>query len=250
MTIAALSVERLNHSFGSRRVLDEVTFSVAPGDFTALLGPNGAGKTTLFALITRLYHSNSGRISVLGHDMRRQPSAALAKTGVVFQQSTLDLDLSVDENLQYHASLYGIARREAARRIEAELTRVGMADRRRDKARILSGGQRRRIELARALLHEPALLLLDEPTAGLDVESRPLILEHVRRLCTERNLAVLWATHLIDEAGEDAKVVVLHRGKVLAEGAVPEVVAASGRADMHGAFDFLVNDPHSRLVTA
>jgi ABC-2 type transport system ATP-binding protein len=250
MSLPALAVERLSHSFGPRKVLDDVSFSVMPGDFTVLLGPNGAGKTTLIALITRLYHCKTGRISVLGNDMWRHPSAALAKIGVVFQQSTLDLDLTVGQNLYYHTALHGMARRQAKARIEAELARINMLDRLNDKARELSGGQRRRVELARALLHEPAFLLLDEPTAGLDIETRPLLLEHVRRLCAERQLAALWTTHLIEEAGSDAKVVVLNQGKILADGPVAAVVASTGAGDLHGAFDHLTKSAATARAAA
>ncbi len=237
-----LEVIGLSHSFGARRVLNDVGFTIHRGDFTVLLGLNGAGKTTLFALITRLYHARTGRIAVFGHDIRTEARAALARMGVVFQQSTLDLDLTVEQNLFYHASLHGIGRRAAAPRVAAELERVGLAERRRDKVRQLSGGQRRRVELARALVHDPPLLLMDEPTVGLDIESRRFLLEHVRKLCAEDGLAVLWATHLIDEASEESRVIVLHRGNVLAQGAVPEVAAESGAADLREAFDRLTHE--------
>lgn len=237
---AALEVSGLSHRFGSRVVLDDVGFSVAPGSFTALLGPNGAGKTTLFALITRLYHARAGRIAVFGRSFRSDPTAALARMGVVFQQPTLDLDLTVEQNLYYHTSLHGMAGSQASPRISAELERVGLLDRRRDRARLLSGGQRRRVELARALLHRPSLLLLDEPTSGLDLESRRFLLQHVRRLCAEEGLAVLWATHLIEEAGEDAQVVVLNRGRIVAQGGTEDVVTTTGAAGLQEAFERLV----------
>lgn len=233
---AALQVDGLVHRFGARTVLDGVGFTVAPGSFTVLLGPNGAGKTTLFALVTRLYHASQGRIAAFGQDFRTNPSAALARIGVVFQQPTLDLDLTVEQNLLYHAALHGMARAAAAPRIAAELDRVNLSDRARDRVRLLSGGQKRRVELARALVHEPALLLLDEPTAGLDLESRRFLRDHVGRLCVERGMAVLWATHLIEEAGADADVVVLHRGRVLAQGPVDTVIAQTGGATLQDAF--------------
>jgi ABC-2 type transport system ATP-binding protein len=239
VTVPALEVEGLTHRFGNKTVLDGVSFAVRPGGFTVLLGPNGAGKTTLFALITRLYHAHQGRIAVFGRDFRADPAAALARMGVVFQQPTLDLDLTVEQNLFYHVALHGMARRVAAPLIAAELERVGLAERRRERVRLLSGGQRRRVELARALLHEPALLLLDEPTAGLDLESRRFLLQHVRRLCAERGVAVLWATHLIEEAGEDAEVIVLHRGRVLANGPAVGVVADAGATGLQDAFERL-----------
>ena len=237
---AALAISHVGHSFGQRKALDDVSFSVGAGDFTVLLGLNGAGKTTLFALITGLYHSRLGSISVYGADIKRSYLKALAQIGAVFQQSTLDLDLTVEQNMFYHAALHGMAHKVAAPRITAGLERIGLDDRRKDKARQLSGGQRRRVELARALIHEPALLLLDEPTVGLDIESRQFLLDHVRTLCAERGLAVLWATHLIDEADENAKVVVLHRGKVLAAGPSPEIIRDSGETHLRGAFDKLV----------
>ncbi len=239
---AALEVAGLNHAFGARKVLLDVAFSVRPGDFCVLLGPNGAGKTTLFALATRLFHARSGNIRVFGHDIARDSSAALARLGVVFQQPTLDLDLTVMQNMAYHAALHGMPRGRGRERATEELERTGMLGRARDRARALSGGQRRRVELARALLHTPGLLLLDEPTVGLDIESRRGLLAHVRTMCAERGLGVLWATHLIDEADEQSRVIVLHKGVVLADGRVPDVVATAGERDLRGAFDRLVRD--------
>ncbi len=232
----ALEVAGLTQAFGQRTVLHDVSFSLRPGAFTVLLGQNGAGKTTLFALVTRLYHASQGRIAVFGRPFREDAGAALARMGVVFQQPTLDLDLTVAQNLHYHAALHGMAPAAAAPRIAAELGRVGLAGRARDRVRLLSGGQRRRVELARALLHEPSLLLLDEPTAGLDMDSRAFLLDHVRGLCRDRGLAVLWATHLLDEAGADAEVIVLHRGRVLAAGPAAGVVADTGATGLPAAF--------------
>ncbi len=224
----ALSVSGLTYAFGPRTVLHDVGFEVRPGDFTVLLGLNGAGKSTLFALITRLYSAQAGQIAVYGHDLERRPRAALARLGVVFQQATLDLDLTVRQNLAYHAALHGMDRATARRRIDEELDRIGLSDRARDRVRALSGGQRRRVELARALVHSPSLLLLDEPTVGLDIESRAFLIEHVRSLCRTRALGVLWATHLIDEAQADSRVIVLHQGRVLADGpAHPDTLRAT-----------------------
>ncbi|MGF1610574.1 MAG: ABC transporter ATP-binding protein [Kiloniellales bacterium] len=232
----ALSVAGVSHSFGQRKALDEVSFAIQPGEFTVLLGQNGAGKTTLFSLVTRLYNNRSGSIRVFGHDVREQPSHALARIGVVFQQRTLDLDLSVAQNLYYHAALHGMARRQARVRMEEELTRLELIDRLGDKVRQLSGGQLRRVEIARALLHRPPLLLLDEPTVGLDIGSRQSILDHVRALARDKQLGILWATHLIDEIAPGNQVIVLHHGKVLAKGEAGEVVRLSGANDIREAF--------------
>jgi ABC-2 type transport system ATP-binding protein len=225
----------LSHAFGARAVLRDVAFDVDAGEFCVLLGLNGAGKTTLFALITRLYDRRQGEIAVFGHDVRSDAIRALADLGVVFQQPTLDLDLTVEQNLLYHAALHGMSPLEAKPRIAEELARARLTDRGRDRVRLLSGGQRRRVELARALVHRPRLLLLDEPTAGLDIESRGFLLNHVRELCGTTGLGVLWATHLIDEAAE-AKIVVLHQGRVLATGTAASLTAAASARDLDDAF--------------
>src|SRR5919198_1438824 len=232
----ALSIVGVSHSYGQRRALAEVSFAVAPASFTALLGLNGAGKSTLFSLVTRLFGIQSGRISIFGHDIRAEPGEALRLLGVVFQPRTLDLDLSVMQNLLYHAALHGIARSEARLRGDEVLARLGLADRAGSKVRDLSGGQMRRLEIARALLHRPRLLLLDEATVGLDVKARADILKHVRQLVAEQAIGVLWATHLFDEIMPSDDLVVLHQGKVLAQGAVARVVADSGAQDVNAAF--------------
>jgi ABC-2 type transport system ATP-binding protein len=234
--VAALAVRGVSHAYGSRQALQDVSLTVPQSSFTALLGLNGAGKTTLFSLITRLYDTRHGSIDVLGHRVSREPGAALRLLGVVFQARTLDLDLSVMDNLLYHAALHGIGRREARQRALAGLQEIELADRARDVVRNLSGGQMRRIEIARALLHRPCVLVLDEPTVGLDVASRSAILSHVRSLVRERGVAVLWATHLLDEVADDDSVVVLHRGRVLAVGYVGDVIASAGAVDMRSAF--------------
>jgi ABC-2 type transport system ATP-binding protein len=240
--VPAFLVEGLGHRFGPRRVLKDVTFTIAPGDFTVLLGLNGAGKTTLFSLATRLYAQAEGTIRIFGMDIREGASECLRRMGIVFQQATLDLDLSVEQNLHYHAALHGLAHRDAAQRIAAEVERVGLAEQHRDKVRRLSGGQRRRVEIARALLHRPRLLLLDEPTVGLDIASRQFMLDHVRRLCREQNIAALWATHLIDEVGEGARVVVLHKGEVLADGAAAQLLGQMRAPSMRAVFETLVQE--------
>ena len=224
----ALSIAGVSHSYGPRRALIDVSFDVAPASFTALLGLNGAGKSTLFSLVTRLFGIQNGRIGIFGHDIGQAPGEALRLLGVVFQPRTLDLDLSVTQNLLYHAALHGIARSEARLRSDEVLTRIGLADRAGSKVRDLSGGQMRRLEIARALLHRPRLLLLDEATVGLDVKARADILSHVRQLVTEQGIGVLWATHLFDEILPSDDLVVLHQGRVLAQGQVARVLEDAG----------------------
>ncbi|MDO9709719.1 ATP-binding cassette domain-containing protein [Paracraurococcus lichenis] len=235
-SIPALEVSRLSFAYGPRTVLHEVAFRVMPGEFAVLLGPNGAGKSTLFALITRLFDAKPpGSVRIFGTAMRDSPGAALARLGVVFQQPTLDPDISVIENLLYHGALHGLPRAEARRRALHELERVELADRIASPVRALSGGQRRRAEVARALITRPALLLLDEATTGLDMPSRAAVRRHVRALCAE-GLAVLWATHLIEEVPEEARVVMLAEGRVRAEGPVAGVLAQAAAKDLPEAF--------------
>jgi ABC-2 type transport system ATP-binding protein len=234
--VPALTIAGVSHSYGPRRALIDVNFAVAPASFTALLGLNGAGKSTLFSLVTRLFGIQTGRIGIFGHDIGHAPGEALRLLGVVFQPRTLDLDLSVMQNLLYHAALHGIARREARLRSGEVLGRIDLADRAASKVRDLSGGQMRRLEIARALLHRPRLLLLDEATVGLDVKARADILSHVRQLVTEQGIGVLWATHLFDEIQSNDDLVVLHQGRVLAHGTVARVIAEAGTDNINSAF--------------
>lgn len=230
MTGLELSDVSYSYAATGRKALDGVSFSVEPGRFCALLGPNGAGKSTLYALLTRLIVAPQGRISVAGYDLARAPRAALARIGVVFQQPTLDLDMTVRRNMSYFAGLHGLSGRDAAVAIDAALDRLAMLERAGEKVRALNGGHRRRMEIARALIHKPEVLLLDEPTVGLDAAARRAITAHVHELA-ETGPAVLWATHLVDEIGPEDRVVVLHRGKVLVEGGAAEIAGGSTLSD-------------------
>jgi ABC-2 type transport system ATP-binding protein len=232
----ALVLDNVIKTYGPIRAVDGVSFAARPGELIALLGPNGAGKTTLFQLLAGLFAPDAGRIEVMGYDMSRNPVPALARLGIVFQQPTLDLELSVVGNLLFHAGLHGIPRAVARARIEAELARLGLAERAHDKTLQLSGGNRRRVELARALLHEPRLLLMDEPTVGLDPQSRGDLLRLLLAMRRERSVAVLWATHLCDEVPDADRVIVLHRGKVLSDTTPAQLIAKAGAASIEEAF--------------
>ena len=244
----ALAVEGLSHSYGPRNALDDIAFGVPSGRFVVLLGLNGAGKSTLFSLITRLYAVHSGAIRVFGYDIRRDPEAALSLLGVVFQPRTLDLDLSVAQNLTYHAALHGIRAREGRKRAAELLRQIGLADRARDKVRNLSGGQMRRVEIARALLHRPRLLIMDEPTVGLDIKARAEMLDHVRTLVQREGVTVIWATHLVDEIEADDDVIVLHRGRILAHGTAAQIVAQNGGVSLAEAFTRLTGQSDANEV--
>jgi ABC-2 type transport system ATP-binding protein len=241
-SLPALEVSALSHAYGPRRVLHDVSLRVMPGEFTVLLGPNGAGKSTLFALVTRLFDARQGSIRIFGAALRQQPGVALAQLGVVFQQPTLDPDLSLRQNLAYSAALHGMSRAEGRRRGEEELARIGLLERAGEAVRRLSGGQRRRVEMARALMTRPRLLLMDEPTVGLDAASRSFLLDHVRRLCREEGLAVLWATHLIDEVDAASRLIVLHAGRVRAAGGPEQILAEGGGGTLRDAFARLTDE--------
>jgi ABC-2 type transport system ATP-binding protein len=212
--VTALEIRDVNHTY-RKPALRGVSFLVGPGEFVLLLGLNGAGKTTLFSLIAGLLELQQGSIRVLGHELPHGRSAALAGCGFVFQQSALDLDLTVAQSLRYHGALHGLSRGRVGERIEQELERFGLVSRMNDLVRTLSGGQRRRVEIARALLHRPRLLLLDEATVGLDMPSRRAILQRVRTQCLEDGSAALWATHLQDEVEPGDRTIVLHEGRIL-----------------------------------
>jgi ABC-2 type transport system ATP-binding protein len=245
----ALAVSGVSHFYARRKALGDVTFSIAPASFTVLLGLNGAGKTTLFSLITRLFATRHGAIRIFGHDVGAQPGAALRVLGVVFQPRTLDLDLSVMQNLMFHAALHGIAAREARTRAHAVLDEIELSPRANDKVRELSGGQVRRVEIARALLHRPRLLVLDEPTVGLDIKARADILAHVRGLVAQEGVCVLWATHLVDEIAETDDLIVLHQGRMLAHGSVAQVLAQTGEQTVRSAFTRLTATPEPGVAT-
>lgn len=244
----ALLVRGVSHRFGPILALDDVSLAVPRGAFVVLLGPNGAGKSTLFALITRLYDNVSGEIRILGHNVRRRPAAALQQLGVVFQSRSLDADLTVLQNLTYHAALQGIGRAAGRRKALDALDKVGLVDRAGAKVRTLSGGQARRVEIARALLHDPACLLLDEATVGLDVASRESALAIVRGLVKEKGVGVLWATHLVDEVASEDSVVLLHKGRVRFSGLMPDLLDLAQAGTLRGAFIRITEDTRAEAA--
>lgn len=235
----SIIVKELGFQYGPRKALVDVSFALQEHRFNTLLGPNGAGKSTLFALLTRLYSIQSGEISIQGKSIRSFPAQVMQSLGVVFQQSTLDLDLTVEQNLFYHGSLHGLSKSYIRERMEEELSRMDMAMRIKDKVRGLNGGHRRRLEIARALLHQPSILLLDEPTVGLDPETRASITEYVHGLCEQKQLTVLWATHLIEEVYPEDPVIILHQGKVKADSTAREICADMQCEHLSEAFQIL-----------
>ena len=237
-----LRVSSICKSFGARKALDNVSLQVGAGEFLALLGPNGAGKTTLFQILSGLFTADRGSAVICGADIGKTPIAALAQLGIVFQQPALDLDLSVSANLQFQADLHGISRVDAKQRIAACLARFGLSERAHDSARVLSGGNRRKVELARALMTHPKLLLMDEATVGIDPASRMQIIADVKALCKEQNMAVLWATHLVDEADSADRIIVMAKGRVQFDGLAAQLVADQQCATLTDAFLQLTNN--------
>jgi ABC-2 type transport system ATP-binding protein len=232
----ALALFDVARAYGPVKAVEGVSFEVARGEMVALLGPNGAGKSTLFQLLSGLFTPDRGRIEVMGHDMSNDPLPALAGLGIVFQQPTLDLELTVRGNLQFHAGLHGIGSAEARRRIDEELARMGLAADAGKRAETLSGGNRRRVELARALIHRPQVLLMDEPTVGLDPASRTSLLATVTELRRSDGVAILWATHLCEEVAGADRIIVMHRGKLLANASPAELMREAAAETVEAAF--------------
>ncbi len=236
MAHPVLQAQGLVKKYNGKPALRGVDLDLAAGEFVALLGPNGAGKSTLMQLLTGLFVPDEGQIAVLGRDMRHEAPQALAGMGVVFQQMALDLDLSVRANLQFHTDLHGLPRAVAQARISSGLQTLGLADQAELAARALSGGNRRKVELVRAMLHQPQVLLMDEATVGLDPASRQQLLQAVHALRANMGVAVLWTTHLVDEVEGADRIVVLHQGQVRFNGQLADLLHDSGAEDLEAAF--------------
>jgi len=219
--VLPISVDRLTKRFGSFVADDAVSFSVASGETYGLLGPNGAGKTTLIRVLTTLLPPTSGKAAIRGHDVARDKAAVRSSIGTVSQAVTTDENLTVEENLSVQGKMYGLWGRSLSQRITRRLEQVGLADRRKQLTRQLSGGMRRRLEIARGVLHSPHVLFLDEPTTGLDPQSRRSIWDMLGELkSADPGLAVLLTTHAMDEADFLCdRVAILDHGKVLCEDA-------------------------------
>jgi ABC-2 type transport system ATP-binding protein len=224
----AIDVTDLRHVYGERVALDGVTFAVRSGELFGLLGPNGGGKSTLFRILATLMSPTAGRARILGHDVTAQAAAVRRRLGVVFQHASLDGKLTVEENLRHQGHLYGIGGRALAARIDALLARFGIADRRRDLVERLSGGLARRVELAKGLLPQPAVLLLDEPSTGLDPGARRDLLAYLRDLRDEDGVTVVLTTHYLEEAERCDRVAVIDRGRLVALDAPHALTAMVG----------------------
>jgi ABC-2 type transport system ATP-binding protein len=215
---SAIAVDRVSHRYGERTAVDDLSLSVAAGEIFAFLGPNGSGKTTLFRVLSTLIPLQAGAVTMLGHDLRSEPTAIRRQLGVVFQAPSLDKKLTVAENLHYQARLYGLTTAESKSRSADLLTAVGLSDRAADRVETLSGGMRRRAELAKCMLHRPRLLLLDEPSTGLDPSVRLDLWRYLTQLRDRDGVTVVLTTHLLDEADRADRLAIMHKGQLAALG--------------------------------
>lgn len=232
-----LATQQLSHHYGVKPALSCLDYQIYQGQFNALLGANGAGKSTLFSLLAGLLKPQQGQILWTANGGKTQPlprpnRAYLAQLGIVFQQSTLDPDLSVGQNLHYHAALQGLPRKTAQKAIQIELERLQLLDRIHEPVRTLNGGHKRRVEIARALVHQPQFLMLDEATVGLDLDTRQQLTDYLHQRCQAQGLTVLWTTHLIEEIGLNDPVLILHQGRAQHAGRCADLLQQTGASDL------------------
>jgi ABC-2 type transport system ATP-binding protein len=228
---AAIVVENLRHSYGERSALNGVSFDVREGEIFALLGPNGSGKTTLFRILSTLMLPTGGKATIAGFDAARQPDEVRGRIGVVFQASSADIKLTAAENLWHQGHLYGLHGAALRERIREMLQRVGLADRANEKVETFSGGMKRRVELAKGLMHRPGVLLLDEPTTGLDPGARRDLWQYLAELRSQEKVSVIVTTHLMEEAEHCDRLAILNAGQVVALG-TPEVLRSEIGGDV------------------
>jgi ABC-2 type transport system ATP-binding protein len=242
---SAISVRSVSHRYGDRQALDALSLEVGAGEIFAFLGPNGSGKTTLFRLLSTLIALQAGDVEILGCDVRRDATSVRRQIGVAFQAPSLDKKLTVAENLHHQGRLYGLSWAELrARKVEL-LAAVGLTDRAGDRVETLSGGMRRRVELAKSMLHRPRLLLLDEPSTGLDPGARIDLWKYLEQLRSADGVTVVLTTHLLEEAERADRIAIMHHGRLAALGE-PDAL----RAEVGGDAVTIRTDRPSELAAA
>jgi ABC-2 type transport system ATP-binding protein len=223
-----VSAENITHRYNSRTALSALSFQVKEGEVFGVLGPNGGGKSTLFRILTTMMTPSEGRAAIAGFDVERQPQEVRRRIGVVFQTQSLDKKLTVRENLTGQGHLFGLSGAPLRRRIDEVIERLGLAARRDDMVQTLSGGLRQRVEIAKALLHEPTVLLMDEPSTGLDPGARRELSQYIEELRSKHGVTVLLTTHILDDAERCDRLLLLHQGRLVAEGSPAELKARVG----------------------
>ncbi len=232
----ALSLSEVSKAYGGQPALNKVCLDLNPGELVGLLGPNGAGKSTLFQISAGLFAPNSGTVELFGMNYRKDSSAILGQLGIVFQARSLDTDISVRANLKFFGGLFGLFGRRLKERIIAVAELMDIAALLDKPVHSLSGGNQRRAEIARALLPEPKILLLDEPSTGLDATARRNLVAHVRRIVADTRLSVLWATHLVEEVASADRIALMIAGEIRVIGTPADLIALSGARDMTEAY--------------
>jgi len=232
-----IEVKNLTKKFGDFEAVKDISFAVEEGSIFAFLGPNGAGKSTTIKMLTTLLHPTAGTMRIAGHDPVRNPDAARCSFGIVFQDPSLDEDLTALENLKLHGVLYSVPKATLAARISELLDLVELTDRENDFVRDFSGGMKRRLEIARGLLHHPKIIFLDEPTLGLDPQTRNHLWRYVQKLNADEGITVFFTTHYMEEADRVAKrIAIIDHGTIIAEGSSDELKARTGTVTLEDAF--------------
>lgn len=232
-----LSVHFLTKKFDDLTAVDNISFNVEAGSIFAFLGPNGAGKSTTIKMLTTVLKPSSGEININGYNILKEQDKARASFGIVFQDHSLDEELTAYENMVYHSVIYKVPKKEREERIQNALTIVGLWDRKGDLVKKYSGGMKRRLEIARALVHYPKILFLDEPTVGLDPQTRNSIWEHIKTLNTERKMTIFLTTHYMEEAEAIAdKIAIIDHGKIIESGTVDEIKQRTETGSLEEAF--------------
>jgi ABC-2 type transport system ATP-binding protein len=224
----AIEISHLAHRYGEFVAIADLSLSIRAGEIFTLLGPNGSGKTTLFRVLSTLIPLQQGEVNVFGYNLRFEQDAIRRRLGVVFQSPSIDKKLTVVENVYHHGRLYGVVGGELRKRADEMLTRLGLVDRKKELVETLSGGLRRRVELAQAMLHRPRLLLLDEPSTGLDPGARSDLWQYLEQVRSEDGVTVVLTTHLLDEAERADRIAIMHQGQLVALDTPTQLQAAVG----------------------
>jgi ABC-2 type transport system ATP-binding protein len=231
-----LHLDQVRKSYGKVRALKGISLDISGSEVIGLLGPNGAGKSTLFQIAAGLFAPDGGTVELFGLDYRRHSAAILSRLGVVFQSRSLDLDMSVKANLAFHGGLFGLSGSMLRQRIEGVVELLEIGELVRKPVRTLSGGNQRRVEIARALLNQPDLLLMDEPSTGLDATTRRMLVAHMQVVREQHGTSILWATHLVEEVAHADRIVLIRAGEIIRQGSPAELMEAAGTTDLTDAY--------------